>query len=536
MGLAITPNISTVSEQPLETKGTVNRILLVFPATIKLDELSIVGNKEERAQQNEDVAGVEYPLIKINDYIFSRSEITSVSIDCTEFLPKIVVNVILMGQLFIAKEMPKDGDIISVAIRNRTDALKIIRNDYVITGVHVAPNLTEARIPVAMTFYGELFIPGLKSQKNDFSFKGTTLEAAKDFAKKYNLGFASNEDNTSDKQIWLKANIAGDIYINNIVERAWRDTKSFYKCWIDLYYNLNFINFDKQLMSTETETDVAAIISNLDKNWNYGANTKETETSLTVKVFSNYQSFRTSSFYITSWRPFNKSSSITFQIGTKMTCEMFEHNKNIYENPKTDKNKHYWAVTIEPTYDKDKVNKTILLRGRATMVKDEKNPDLQRANYSYVDLYEKFPWLGTQYTISNPDDDNLQWDGNHHKNYQVAKVQNLINNKELDKLNLHIEVNGNNFNVIRGDKIPVVLIKTDAVDNMRINPKSNFNDMLDLFYSGWYLVKGFVLNFTGKNKGSIMSNFTQEFILTRREWPAPLPVEPISTVSTTTNK
>jgi hypothetical protein len=219
-----------------------------------------------------------------------------------------------------------------------------------------------------------------------------------------------------------------------------------------------------------------------------------------------------------------------------MTCELFEHNKFLFEDSSKQK---YWAIPVEPTYDPAKTDKMILLRGRASYVeeKDEtgknKNPDLKRANYPYVDLYQKFPWLGVQYTISNPNDDNLQWDGNHHRNYQVAKVKNVVNNKELDKLNLHLEVKGNNFNIIVGDKIPVALIRTDTIDNMKINAESNFKDSLDLFYSGWYLVKGFTLSWSGKNEGDIMSGFTQEFILTRREWPAPVSVEPVKTTTET---
>ena len=531
MAVPLTPTATKVSTKPTETKGTVNRIVTVFEKTIELDELSLPGVPEGKTQKTEDTASVEFPLIKINDYIFTRDQITNVKIDCTGFLPTISVSIISLDQVFLSKEMPKDGDIISIAIRNKNDVLRIVRNDYVITAVHTLPNLTVQKSPVQMTFYGELFIPGLKSQLNDFSYEGTTLEALKDFAKRYNLGFATNEDNTNDKQIWLKANIAGDIYVNNVIHRAWKDDKSFYDCWIDVYYNLNFININKQMISAETESDLAALISNIDKNWNYGAESAPEKATLTIKVFSNYQNFRTTPFYITTWRPFNRSSTITFEIGTKMTCELFEHNKNLYENSEKRK---YWDITLDPIYDENKVNKTILLRGRAAYVPDEKNKDLKRANYSYTELYEKFPWLGVQYTISNPDENNLQWDGNHHKNYQVARVQNLINNKELEKLNLHIEVNGNNLNVIRGDKMPVLLIKTDAVENMKINPDSHFNDMLDLFYSGWYLVKGFTLIWSNKNKGSIMSNFTQEFILTRREWPAPIPVEPIKTTSSET--
>jgi len=533
MGLTFMPSaLNTIIPKPVkENKGITYIIRNAFTKTIQLDELSLPAEEKREAQKAEDVFSLEFPLIKINEYIFGRDEIQSVVIDCTGFLPKITLNIGMVTQLFIAKEMPKDGDIISIAIRNKTDALKIIRNDYVITGVHTMPNYTEAKGPVLMTFYGELFIPGLKSQKYDFSFEGTTLEALKDFAKKFGLGFSTNEDNTDDKQVWLKANIAGDIYIKQLTDRAWRDNQSFYSCWIDVYYNLNFINMNKQLMSAEAEVEIAALISNVDSNTHFKPDTDQDKTSTFPKVFSNFENFRTTPFYVISWRPMNRSSAITFQIGTKMTCEMFEHNKNIYEDSNKQK---YWAITIEPTYDSDKSNKMILLRGRAAYIKDNENTELKRANYSYTDLYEKYPWLGVQYTISNPYDSNLQWDGNHHRNYQVAKVKNLINNKELDKLNLHIEVQGNNFNIIRGDKVPLALIRLDVFDNMRINTDSKYNDSLDLFYSGWYLVKGFILSWSNKPEESIMSGFTQEFILTRREWPTPIPVEPIKT--TTENK
>jgi len=525
MANTYTPNTSTPGKNNNLKSDTGYKIYQTdIKPTIQLDELSLPGNKGANAQKMEDVISVEFPLIKINEYFFNKDEIINMTIDCTEFLPKITLTTFNLDHVFLSREMPKDGDIISVAIRNKTDLLKIIRNDYVITGVIVEPNITSRKAPAKMTMYGELFIPSLKSQVNDFSFLGTSFEALKDIAKKYGLGFSTNEDNTDDKQIWLKANISADIYINNVINRAWKDDKSFYAGWIDVYYNLNFVNINKQLISSETEVDVASISYNLDKGWLHGVDTDQEKTSPMVKVFSNALDFIHTSFYITSWRPINKSSRITFQLGTKMTCEMFEHNKNLYENPSSQK---YWAVTIEPTYNEQKTKSTILLRGRAAYVPDPKNKDLQRANYSYTKLYEKFPWLGVQYTISNPDDDNSQWDGNHHRNYQVAIVKNLINNKELEKLNMHINVKGNNFNIIKGDKVPVVLIKVDAIENQKIYQDSKFTDMVDLFYSGWYIVKGFTLSWSSSNENSIQSNYSQEFILTRREWPTPLPVDPI---------
>ena len=519
---------STFPDMGSQPKGTVYRILQTIKPTIMLDEISLPGEESSKKNKLEDRASLEYPLIRINDYILSNSEIQSMEIDCTDYLPKIMLIASFFTQTFISREMPKDGDIISVAIRNKSDALKIIRCDFVITSVAAMPNTTNIKAPAEMTFFGELFIPGLRSQRQDFATLGTSMDTIIDLCQRIGLGFATNESMTDDKQIWLKANIAGDIFVRDVTNRAWRDNQSFYQCWIDLYYNLNFVNINKQLLSAENEVDIAALMHNLDTDYTKGTDSKQEKTVAIPKVFSNYISFRTTSFYINTWKPVNISSTITFQVGTKMYCEMFEHNNNLYSNPNSQK---YWSIPIEPAYDKDKVKKYILLRGRATYNKDPEKHDLERANYTYVDLYQKYPWLGIQYTITNPDDDNKQWDGNHHKNYQRARVQNLINNKELDKLNLEIEVKGTNFNIIRGDKMPVALIRKDPAESMQIDPKFKSLDALDLFYSGWYLVKGFTLRWDTAYRESIMSNFSQTFVLTRREWPTPIAVDPIKMTS-----
>jgi hypothetical protein len=182
---------------------------------------------------------------------------------------------------------------------------------------------------------------------------------------------------------------------------------------------------------------------------------------------------------------------------------------------------------MEPTYDPNKINNHILLRGRATQNTNDRGNDLARANYSYPDIYIKNPWMGIQYTVTNSEEKPSTWNGNQHKNYLRARLQNAINRKELEKLNVEISVTGMNLNIIKGDKTPIALIQKDKVEGQIINKESAGLDLLDQFYSGWYLVKGFTIKFSQQNSNSIMSNFTQTFILSRREWPPPIAVQPI---------
>ena len=521
------PSNSSPNKLPQNTKGTKYNIITVFNSQIQVDEISIPQSNDSTTQRLEDVFGIQYPALRINNYIFSVEEIDSLSIDCTDFLPSITFTCTFMHPTFISREMPKDGDLISVAIRNKSDILKMIRCDFVITKVVSIDNYTlNPSSPSKMTFFGELFIPGLKSQSIDLATVGTSMEAAMDAAKQYGLGFATNEDNTIDKQIWYKSNSTGDAYLQELSQRAYRDDKSFYNVWVDVYYNLNFINLNKQLISAEDEVDIAAILHNVDSTWNQELKSDQQDTALIPKVFSNYTQYRTTSFYIESWKPINRSSTITFQIGTQMACGMFEHNVNLYRDASSQK---YWSLLIEPSYDKDKTNNHILLRGRAQYDPSINGNELARVNYDYRNLYVKYPWMGIQYTISNPDDDPSQWDGNHHKNYLKARVQNLVNNKELDKLNLEISVRGINTNILIGDKLPVALIRKDPIDNQLINKEAQSLDMLDLFYSGWFIVKGYTINYVNENSDGILSDFTQDFVLTRREWPAPTAVVSVNT-------
>jgi len=500
-----------------------SRIYEVFKSTIELDELSLPSVETENNEKPENLASLRHPLIKINEYIVAGTEIDSMTIDCTEFLPRITLQCTFVNQKFISQEMPKDGDIISVAIRNKTNILKTIRNDYVITAVVSNPNTTAIAGPTTLTFFGVLFIPLASSSKFNISFEGTTFEALQNLAERVGLGFATNEEEgTDDKQVWISGFNTPIEYIQQTAQRAWKNDSSFYDVWIDIYYNLNFVNINKQLMSSEDEVDLAGWVNNIDKDYSHGSKTENVLD--TAKVLSNYDGYKASSFYIDYWKPSNKSTKVTYEVGAKLNCHLFEHNSNLFEDEEAQK---YWKIPMEPVYDPDKVNKYILLRGRAMQDINSKGNDSARANYSYPDIYVKNPWMGVQYTISNPGDDNLQWDGNHHKNYLRAKLQNVINSKELEKLNVEVSVTGMNSNLIRGDKTPIVLIQKDRMQNTIINQGSRGLDLLDQFYSGWYVVKGFTIKFNKNNKNSIMSNFTQTFILTRREWPPPVAVEGI---------
>jgi hypothetical protein len=120
-----------------------------------------------------------------------------------------------------------------------------------------------------------------------------------------------------------------------------------------------------------------------------------------------------------------------------------------------------------------------------------------------------------------------------------ARLFNLINNKELEKLNLEISANGTNLNIIRGDKIPIIIMERDPVVIRKTHPEAETAETKNYFYSGWYFVKGFNISWSSdvsekESMGipaTLISNFSHSFVLTRREWPAPIPINPLTDVN-----
>ena len=348
------------------------------------------------------------------------------------------------------------------------------------------------------------------------------MEALKLIAKDLGLGFVTNETETNDKQLWLCPNITMIRHINNIVEKSYKDENSFFDWWIDIYYCLNFINVNKMLLKSEDKIDVAAYLSNVDKGFNFGIKTGQENTNPMVKMFTNVQNFKNTPFYINNYKVINNSIPITFNFGTSMYCEFFEHNDVLYQNNE----QLYRNLKVDTLYDETKVKTHILLKGRAKYDKNNNPDELALANYNYNDLYKKFPWLGVQYTNSFPDKDIKEWNGNCHKNYYLAHIQNVFNLAELEKLNLEIETIGWNGNVIKGEKVPVYLVEKDSLQAHSIKKDNKDPNYFKInFYSGWFYVKSFELYWEKiDNPNNMLSKFRQIFTLTRREWPAPVPV------------
>ena len=479
-----------------------NIIRSIFDPTIPLDELSFNDTDEgtnqkykERGIKLQKRVGNQFPLVRINDYIISEDELLKLVIDTTKFLPTIFL-IIEIGKVstFLSRAFPKDGDRINVFIRSRDDIFKPIRNDYLITSVSTTKSLNEQGEGMRITIQGELFIPKIMDEII-ISKTGTSLEVLQELASDLQLGFATNETQTNDKQTWICANDNYINFIKHIADSSWKDENSFFQVFIDIYYNLNFINVNNQF-SNSTEID-EALIDLLISDDSIVDN--EIKMSIGKKVFTNINDRRGTNMFIKRYKIVNNSSRIAKKFGYKMHCEFFEHNSL-----------KKWDIYSEPLIVEGAEKDNILLKGKP--------------GENYYKTQIKKRWMGIQYSLP---------EHNVHEKYLYSRIHNLMNLKELEKMQVHIEVPRANFNVYRGERIPCIFVATgEPLKNEYLKQQAEREEsdlaspsspVLDKFYTGFYMIYGMIFTYTTRNPqdSNDRGYFSEDIILTRRVWPLP---------------
>lgn len=479
-------------------------ITSLFEPTIELQELALTdysyGTADERlpeaSYKDIELRGVEYPHIQVNNYIFGPKEILKFHIDNTGLLPRVYIKTILLTSgRFLSNSFPTDGDIVSVFIRGRDDLFKPIRNDYLITSVEsrVASSTSTQGKGTIIEIEGELYIPTIYDDGCE-AFTGTSFNIMKKLAKRLGLGFATNENSTNDTMTWIRAKDNTLEFMKHLTGSAWKDKNSFFYFFIDVYYHLNFINVN-DLISYDSNVLLA-----LAEDTHSGAqvNFEKTEKGIEEKCFSNHPGRIRSNFFVKNFKPINNSSNISKRYGYAFNATFFEHT-----------GLKSWQLQAKSLTTPGTENNKIILRGRPN---DDTYNSLQKYNY-----------IGIQHNLP---------EHNVHENFYYARIHNMMNLMELDKLNVEIILNKFNFNIYRFENIPAVFFVTDNTQRVKeLNSDGTSSDTtsqdglpiaIDKFYTGFYLIKGYIINYHPSwGQKPADSNFTESIVLTRREWPSP---------------
>lgn len=451
----------------------------------------------------ESYIGRDFPYIKFRDRIISREELKSFEIDCSNFLPIIYIKLEIIDRKFLAEYMPKDGDIFSLYMRSQNDVYKPVRNDYLITRVDTNA-LDGADYVVEYYITGVLNIKEIWIERNT-AIKGKSIDVVKKIANELDLGFTTNvEGQMDDEMVWICDWKSYKDFLIHITEHAWKNEKTFYRVFIDIYYYVNFIEVEKQLDITKTFDESLAIIekSAYGEHGDPLLNKDEQINEMNPLSLTNFSRLMPTSFGITKYELVNNSSHISYSEGYGKKMYYYDHYLKTIEDTN--------QIDFNPFYTDGTADSKIRLRG----LKDE---DIEKRHL-------KNTWYGIQYSLPQ---------GNVHKNFAQAYFQNKVNNIELEKMYLDVRTFSWNPAIIRMERIPIFIFEenkqlTDVIAFMDeeeskrfekeepTNLISNTVTTANRFLSGFYLVDSFKIMYDFENSKNIC-----EFRLARREWGVP---------------
>ena len=472
-----------------------SQVVSIFDPTIVIDEIAVEDfetgsnprypNPDGTETKFSKLAGAISPFVVINGISFGYEFINKLEINITGFLPKITISINEQAGMFISKAYPKDGDVVNVYIRSESKDFKSIRQDYRILDV-ISPvsrdNTHETNI---FTITAILNLPDIFVDKIR-SFPMTSFDALQKVAKELKLGFATNETTTNDSMTWICPYIPYiDFIQNDLMSAAYKDDNSFYVCFIDQYYYLNFIQVNDMLVHGKT-MDVSRVNKLLGTDYHMDGGS-EISSEMEDLFLTNSKSSGATPNQITGYTPINGSGIVSLKNGYRTFLQYYDKDEADFSQ--------YFMETLNTPESADK----IILKGRES---EDHTQQVKTVRFGY------------------------QFGDNVHENYHHAKLQNNYNNSELKKLGLICNLAGVNPLIYRNMIIPVIIVTSKGSDLNRIATKEEDtlsselenNMTFDKFLSGWYTISG--IKFIYTRAGGI-SNFYSHVILARREYDIP---------------
>ncbi len=380
-----------------------------FSHSLNLQELSIQMLAESNYDDTKDsnraeldfIAGYTYPMVQIKSIDIKPEELISLEIDSYGKIPKVTCIIRVIKTHDFVMNILKDREILKVFTRSNNPDKNHIRLDFFLTSI----DQINKRDSVQFVLSGELNIPKLNASVNR-GFAGTSLDVIKSIAQELKLGFSTNLTSTNDDMVWLATNQTYHQFIDYVVKHSWIDDQSFTDWYIDVYNNLVFYEVEDTLMYREIDTRFYRKFSSTKKHYDEAEN-KSFEWK---NVLSDLPDFANTDHGFENLRVINNS---------KLSKSGYVNNNIILD---------YADLEIV-----EFISEAITNENRGVPLKSRPDDETYRD-----ELRSKF--LGIQ-------NDNM------HSNYMYAVIHNNINNLELDKLNIEVNVTDINLNYIIGDSI-----------------------------------------------------------------------------------
>ena len=461
-------------------------ILSVLKPTIVLDELAIPD--VESGTDNSDGAAMKEPLskfstmipvLRINQYDIQADRLNFFTLDCTEFYPTCRFSFFDRDGLFTARHYPTDGDIIQLYIRSAGEetTFKPIRIDFTIEDIKPLGGGGSTSTSSELLVEGRMNIPNLFTEKVEYE-DNTSWNALINIAERLKLGFASNVEDTTDKQVWTNPYDTSEKFIRDISANTYLDDTSFFTSYIDQYYNLTLVEINR-LFDQANDLEASTMFTQNAGDTMGAGSTEKSEYDF-PNLLSNMIQMQGTARYISKYQQVNKSGQVSKDNGYKRYTQYWDI-----------ESKKFISEFIDPLTD-DTPGMVPATKGRVLADGTIEGPRNEQIKYKY---------LGTQGDSVHP-------------NFYYSAILNFQNTAEIEKFGMVLELDTVNPAISRYSRIYCQILefssnvkgvlmastldttvpeganKRQPTTDDAGNDKSSENGVLNEYLTGFYVITG----------------------------------------------
>lgn len=405
------------------------------------------------------------PIAYYQGLPIEEANIVYFKLESTEWLPKLTMTILDWSSQMKSKMFALDNQNITIFINARENGLKDILMDFKIINYNYDPKDNLIYI-TGWPNVNDLYV----EQTVAYSQK-TSYEVLEAISQKYKLGFATNINNTNDRMTWINPGSIAEEFIIKTVHRSFLNDDAFVWSFLDVYYNINFIDIETEMLEDASKNVGLVSFSGIGNEY------EKTKDPVSVVLFFGRRiDGNSTNMDIVDYEIYNQSTFQSIAQGYRKNIEYYDRSGNWNDG----RAGQFVNFNLETNQNPIAVKENIVLKDLPTA----KTQDVD----SFFKKNSKQHWLG-KFDISNV-----------HLDYNFAIQHNRYNLEELQKMYLVVTLAMPNFNLRRFMKVKIIL------DDVAILDATNaINERI----SGAWLIAGIIFEKAG--------NFNQRLILVRRE-------------------
>ena len=404
------------------------------------------------------------PFVYFDDLQIEQQHLIYFQLFLKENIPQVQITFVDATGLMSQRGFPLDNTKLKVFINTRSDESRTIFLEFKIINVKKEPGMV-------ITLKGAIDIDDLYTINYESFANSSSIEVLQKVSKQLGLGFNTNINVTNDRMNWLNYGRKVYQFLKYVTNNGYISDNDFCSYYIDYYYNLNYINLQKELLRDVSNDEL--IQDNFLPETITGEKQppQKSKAILTTDYIAN-----STNVYISDFKVLNNSTSISIQEG---------YLKQVFY------------------YDNQKKEKLIFELDTLSDDTDRRNLiDLKSPGQGGKEFYKS---NFTQEYIGKLDVDNI------HANYNYADFINNRNLQELEKITLIATLPHPNFSLYIFQKISVAILNQFSdLYNKRVNER----------LTGNYLITNIKFEYSSKGMIQILHLSRRDLSITDLELPS----------------